>query len=202
MTGPANETVSSGIRAGRLWACDNGAFGDGFNERIFFHFLLRHIRYLARCLFVAVPDVYANAPATLDRFRWYAWRIKALGFPVAYVAQDGAECYPLPRSDWLFIGGSTDWKLSPAARRCILQAKRAGRRVHVGRVNSLYRIGLFEAFMVDSVDGTYPKHNPREAARRFTRPLKYPMPRAVALSYRAVLDGDRGGEPADNDAGA
>ena len=46
------------------------------------------------CVFVAAPDVAADARATLDRYRRYAWRIKALGYPGALVGQDGLELLP------------------------------------------------------------------------------------------------------------
>lgn len=96
-----------------------------------------------RCVFVVAPDVVANAVATLDLFRWYAWRIQSLGFPVALVAQDGLEGLRWPPTwayDALFVGGTTAWKLSAAADWCIRRAMQAGKWVHVGRVNSQRRI--------------------------------------------------------------
>jgi hypothetical protein len=89
-----------------------------------------------------------------------------------------------PAPDWLFIG-TTEWKLSAGAAGCILRAKSAG--AHVGR-NSC--IDCCSNFCVDSVDGTYPAYNPKEAQRRFSHPLKTPLALPVVLSYRAVLGRD------------
>ena len=54
----------------------------------------------------------------------------------------------------LFLGGSTDWKLGPAARALTAEAKRRGKRVHMGRVNSLKRLRYADAIGCDSADGT------------------------------------------------
>lgn len=157
---------------GRIWCADNGAFSGAFDWRRFSAWLASMRPWADRCAFVAVPDVVANAAATLDRFRWYAWQIKALGFPVALVAQDGIESlrWP-PEFDALFIGGSTAWKMSTAADWCIGQAKARGAWVHVGRVNSQRRIRHFQAVGVDSVDGTTIAFSPDKMYRRLERVL-------------------------------
>jgi EAL domain-containing protein (putative c-di-GMP-specific phosphodiesterase class I) len=54
----------------------------------------------------------------------------------------------------IFIGGTTEWKLGPQARAIILEAKRRGLWVHVGRVNSKQRIEQIYAMGVDSFDGS------------------------------------------------
>jgi len=48
-----------------------------------------------------------------------------------------------------------EWKLSPAARDLIIEAKRRGKWVHMGRVNSEKRFRYAAALGCDSVDGTY-----------------------------------------------
>jgi hypothetical protein len=76
------------------------------------------------------------------------------------MAQDGLErlerwmSMAWPRIDALFIGGSTDWKLGPAARTLVREAKRRGLWVHMGRVNSLKRIAYAAEIGCDSIDGT------------------------------------------------
>ena len=161
------------VRPGSVWAADNGQFSGRTTPADFLAWLARTRR--DGCLFAAAPDVVANAVATLDLYRWYAWRIKALGFPVALVAQDGLESlrWP-PEYDALFVGGSTDWKLSPAADWCIRRAKAAGKWVHVGRVNSAKRIRHFQLVGVDSVDGTGVCFAPDQRIRQLQPALMSP----------------------------
>jgi hypothetical protein len=72
------------------------------------------------------------------------------------VAQDGLESLPVPWGDFdaLFIGGTTGWKLGPHAREIAAEAKRRGKWVHMGRVNSERRCRYAAAIGCDSVDGT------------------------------------------------
>lgn len=109
------------------------------------------------CLFATAPDVVGDAQATLARSLPWLPQIRALGFPAAFVAQDGLEDLVVPW-DWfdvLFIGGSTEWKLSEHARMTAAGAKRRGKSVHMGRVNSGLRWGIAEFFGCDSCDGTF-----------------------------------------------
>lgn len=64
------------------------------------------------------------------------------------------------RFDWLFIGGTTEWKLSQAVENLIDEAKRQGKKVHVGRVNSRQRFRRFVTLGADTADGTYLKFGP------------------------------------------
>lgn len=112
------------------------------------------------CLFVTVPDVVGDAQATARLFEVW-WRAPARrGLPVALVAQDGLEglgswlSLAWARIDALFIGGSTGWKLGPSAEALALAAKRRGKWVHMGRVNSARRIRYAASIGCDSVDGT------------------------------------------------
>jgi hypothetical protein len=164
------------LPAGRRWAADIGMAGDVA--------VTGYVDWLAglssareRCLFVVVPDLLCDAVATLERFRWWAWRIKAGGWPVALVAQDGLESlrrWPC-EYDALFVGGSTQWKMSDAAAWCIRRAKREqGAWVHVGRVNSQKRIRHFQTMGVDSVDGTTVTYAPDKMYRRLDKALRQP----------------------------
>jgi hypothetical protein len=112
---------------------------------------------LTRCMFAVAPDVLGDAEATLERAsRMFFW-IRYLNFPVALVAQNGLEYLAVPWDDFdvLFIGGDTAWKLGPAARHLAGEAKRRGKWVHMGRVNSLKRLRYADAIGCDSADGTY-----------------------------------------------
>jgi hypothetical protein len=122
----------------------------------------------ATCLFAVAPDVVGDALATTIKSRPWLARIRALGYPVAYVAQDGLEnlrgrtvsgglTFPVPWDsfDVLFIGGTTEWKLGPVARDLVAEAKSRGKWVHMGRVNSERRFEYARAIGCDSADGTY-----------------------------------------------
>lgn len=139
------------------WAADNGCFTHP--ERFD---LERYLGWLAArpphtCLFATAPDVVGDAKATLERSAPVLPRLRALGYRAALVAQDGLEALPVPWDsfDVLFIGGSTAWKLSDAALELVREAKRRGKWVHVGRVNSYRRLRLFTDAGADSADGTF-----------------------------------------------
>lgn len=143
------------IKEGRRWAADNDAFHGRFSEEGFLAHLARLAPYRETCLFVACPDVVGDPGATAALFAEWAPRIRALGFPVAWVAQNGATPADIPDCDAVFIGGCTGWKLSTAALVICQEAKRRGLWVHIGRVNSARRSILAARMGADSVDGTY-----------------------------------------------
>jgi hypothetical protein len=55
-----------------------------------------------------------------------------------------------------------EWKLGARARALVAEAKRRGKWVHMGRVNSLKRLRYAEAIGCDSVDGTYLVFGPKK----------------------------------------
>lgn len=148
---------------GLTWAADNGCYGKGYpGDSAWFSWLERNVSDAPSCLFAVAPDVVADARATWARSEPWLSRIRSLGYPAAIVAQDGLEEMPIdwPRFDVLFVGGSTSWKLGADARRIVSQAKEAGKRVHMGRVNSQRRFRYALALGCDSVDGTYLTYGP------------------------------------------
>lgn len=151
-------SIEQTAAAGIPWAADNDAFGGfGAKEEVRFGKMLDRIEGLDGCLWVAAPDVVADAVATLALFDRWEPRLRARGLPVALVAQDGLEALTVPweRLDALFVGGTTGWKLSLAAAGLAWEAKRRGKLVHVGRVNARKRIQyLLSLDCVDSIDGT------------------------------------------------
>ena len=157
----------------RQWAMDNGIFTGRFEAGAFWAKLERMLPHRSQCLFVVAPDVVADAIATLSAWRYWGPAIHAAGWPVAFVAQDGQEHLPLPPEfDALFIGGSTDWKMSRHALALIAEAKRRGAWVHVGRVNSQLRIRHFQLAGVDSVDGTTVCYAPNQRYPMLERQLR------------------------------
>ena len=147
---------------GMVWAADNGCYSNpkAYTDERYLAWLDRQPR--ADCLFASAPDVVGDAQATLKRAAPMLLRIKAIGFPVALVAQDGltVEDVPWEGIDALFIGGSTEWKLGPEVPPLVDEAKRRGKWVHMGRVNSWRRLEYARAIGCDSVDGTILRFNP------------------------------------------
>jgi len=138
---------------GARFAIDNGAFA-GFDAVAFRSLLSRELPRRSLCRFVAVPDVVGSARRTMEVFR--GWRASLDGWPLAFVVQDGQEDLPIP---WnccaaVFIGGSTDWKMSDHAATCIKAAKALGKWCHVGRVNTPARFEYFRELGADSIDGS------------------------------------------------
>jgi len=144
--------MTSVLKTGLPWAADNAAFS-GFDPAKFTR-LLNRIAGEPRCLFAVCPDVVADARATLALWPWWACLIRSKGLPAAFVLQDGQEDEAMPDADAYFIGGSTDWKLSTQAADLAAEAKRRGKWLHCGRVNSLRRLRLAYRMGCDSVDGS------------------------------------------------
>jgi hypothetical protein len=129
-----------------------------------------------RCLFAVSPDAYPDAVESLRRGLEFAPLIRAMGFPAAVVAQDGAEAlrWPWDDLDVLFVGGERqanprdEWKISGAAERLVHQARNAGKWVHMGRVNGGDGVGsrLERAAQMgcNSADGTFLKYRRRKRA--------------------------------------
>src|SRR6266498_1540101 len=134
-------TPGSGHRVlpGVDWCADNAAFP---GEDTYLAWLSARAAHAGRCAFSTAPDVPFDAAATLARSLPMLDRIRAAGFPVAVVAQDGLEDLAVPWDDIdaLFIGprpgGSRPWP------------------VGAPRVNSLTRLRYAQAIGCHSVDLT------------------------------------------------
>jgi hypothetical protein len=118
--------------------------------------MLDAIYGLPGCKFVTAPDVVGDWQRT--RELWDAWQpeLSAAWLPMAYVAQDGQ---PIDEVPWrsiaaLFIGGTTEFKLSAEAEALGRTAKRKGLWLHMGRVNSRKRFDYARATGCDSIDGS------------------------------------------------
>lgn len=112
-------------------------------------------------LFATAPDVPMDWRGTLKASLPVLERLRErLPSRAALVLQDGAtpENIPWKQIDWVFIGGSTEWKIGPMARACAAEARRRHKGVHMGRVNSLERMRIAQSFGCDSADGTYLLH--------------------------------------------
>lgn len=190
LTGSTNEVIESrlielgvglmlnpgsGYRPGRIaryaaFALDNGCFsqGDSFNADKWLKWLERFVPHRETCLFAVAPDVVGDAAATLERSAPYLTRVREIGLPVAFVAQDGQEHHPVPwdEFDCLFVGGSTEWKLSESAYAIASEARQRGKWLHMGRVNGWRRFKAAALSGFDSADGTYIAFAPNELIDR------------------------------------
>lgn len=190
LSGSINATMRDDLSSGRIgflktpnngnlvhngiavWALDNGCFTNAYpGDDAYMGLLDKLAEHRDRCLFVAAPDVVGDAGATLAMFGPMAARIRAAGWPVALVGQDGMEHLTVPWDglDWLFVGGSTEWKLGVGAETLIRQAQAHGKRVHVGRVNSGTRFRHFRSMRCDSADGTFIAFGPDVNAPKVRR---------------------------------
>lgn len=79
--------------------------------------------------------------------------------PIALVAGDGMEdltdLIPWDDIDWIFLGGSTDWKIGYGAERVCKEARVRDKKIHMGRVSSMERMLIANGFGCDTADGTY-----------------------------------------------
>lgn len=146
-------TRRSRKRLDGMYAIDNGAYSR-FRKDAFLSLLDREMHSIPFCRFVAVPDVVGSARRTLEVFE--RWIPKLNGWPLALVVQDGQQSLPIP---WeaitaIFIGGTTEFKLSKHAFEIIKASQALDKWVHVGRVNSPERFTYFETLGCNSIDGT------------------------------------------------
>lgn len=150
------------IPEGVTWCADNGCFSEAFNENQWWAWLVANAGRSSDCAFAVAPDVVGDAAATLKRSRPWLARIRELGYPVAFVAQDGWDDIAVPWDDFdvLFIGGGDDFKLGEAGARAIRAARERGYDVHMGRVNSRKRWQYAADLGCTSVDGTYAVFHP------------------------------------------
>lgn len=154
--------VTRAIYANRPWLLDCAVFSGNFKFDYWRKKIAFYAEYRSTCIGVLVPDVLTrNADgtvtgdwqATVAQFKEYAPIVREYGYPVAFVSQDDLPVDSAPWDDFdvLFIGGSDHHKLTESWP-LIAEAKRRGKWVHVGRVNSAERIKMF--WMADSWDGT------------------------------------------------
>lgn len=131
-----------------------------------------------KCKGVPIGD----AVATWEQSRLIFPKIRALGLQVALVAQDGINEMAIDYDafDALFIGGSDQFKLGHEGWVATQRAKRAGKWVHMGRVNSLKRTLYAAKIGCDSVDGTFIGRGPNVNLPKVLSWLEATAPAAVA----------------------
>lgn len=147
------------IRPGWVWAADNGCFGKGYpGDESWLAWLDRFTPdQREQCLFATAPDIVGKGVESLKRSLPFLPVIRSMGYSAALVTQDAMTpgMIPWDSLDWLFIGGTDSHKLGNEAKALIAEAKKQGKKIHVGRVNSHRRFTAFAALNVESVDGTF-----------------------------------------------
>jgi hypothetical protein len=155
----ATPAAGNAVEAGVDWVADNGCFNATSypGDAAYLRWLTERLSFVAHCGFAVAPDVLCDAAATLERSAPMMRKIRTLGYPVALVAQNGLEHMAVPwdEFDVLFLGGDTAWKLGTGARDLTAQARRRGKRVHCGRINSHRRLAYAHQIGCQSADGTY-----------------------------------------------
>lgn len=145
--------IGNKVSGEHTWAADTGCFTRPYDDTVYFRWLDGLNR--DTCLFATAPDVVGDWAATLSLATPVLPRLRGHGYKAAVVLQDGCTSVPWDEVDAVFIGGSTGWKLGWQAHELAVEAKRRGKWVHMGRVNSWRRISLAGKWGCDSVDGTY-----------------------------------------------
>lgn len=141
-------------RCAGIIGVDNDCF-TGFNESLFVRTLEAACEYRDRVRFVSAPDIVADAETTLAKFEtWQPIITSEYHLPVALVLQDGMTPASVAwdKIDAVFVGGSTEWKLSSHAREIIYHAQAKGKWIHAGRVSTRKRIKYFRELKADSID--------------------------------------------------
>jgi len=141
------------------YALDNGAWsafsqGRPFSEPDFTRALARMGRGAD---WVVIPDIVQGGHASLEfSLRWMRRVLDETERGLIAVqnglTESDVEGFLGPRVG-IFVGGSTEWKLSTLPAWCAL-ARRVGCWAHVGRVNTARRIHLCSVAGATSFDGT------------------------------------------------
>lgn len=149
---------------GWLWAADNGCFSANWDADAWKAWLCR----TAGSLFAVVPDVVGDSAATRECWDDWCGTVVDAGHLPAFVLQDGQQVDDVPWGEaaCVFVGGSTEFKLSEDARALVVEGRRRGLWAHMGRVNSYRRLLLASSWGCNSADGTFLAFGPQQNVPR------------------------------------
>ena len=142
------------------WVMDNGAYSN-FKETAFSR-MAQDGMFDSSCKWIAMPDVVGDHEATLKLFNEWTEKLCKHYIPCrphfkkwAFVVQDGATIETIPWDDIVavFLGGTDRMKQSRRAFRIMRHARRMGKWVHIGRVNTEKWIEYWY-WTADSIDGS------------------------------------------------
>lgn len=151
---------SSITRTNGIIGVDNDRFNDNsYTDTAFMKLLIYLVNFSGkdRIKFVSAPDIPFNAEGTFrDFYKWHTVIKEIFKLPIALVTQDGMTVKSIDwdRLDAVFIGGTTEYKMSQDSINIIKKAKSLKKWVHIGRVNTPPRFTFFKMLDVDSIDGT------------------------------------------------
>lgn len=142
------------VKQGCIWGADNDCFV-GFDEKLYTK-MIKSIPKTKTLKYVTLPDVVGSHAETMRLFETWQPILKNEQIPVGFVLQDGCinSEVPYDKVDAIFIGGSTQYKLSNQVRTITETAKQKRKWVHMGRVNSLQRVVYAHNIGCDSFDGS------------------------------------------------
>ena len=152
-----------------VWACDNDCFNAFQPDR--YVRMLAAVRDVRGCKFVALPDVVTDWESTRRLFAEWLPVVRAYTLPAAIVLQDGCVATDVPWNEAaaIFIGGSTEFKLSTTTASIAGSGRARGKWVHMGRVNSAIRFHYATSIGCHSIDGSTFSWFPREGERRLRK---------------------------------
>jgi hypothetical protein len=135
------------------FALDNGVYGAWSNRREWnedqYYKALRFYDP-AKCRWTVVPDWVADMARTRMLWKQHWWRIKDMGYTLAFAVQDGMSPPDVPSdAEVVFVGGSTEWKWKTMPMWC-----REFPRVHAARVNTYRLLWMAHECGAESCDGT------------------------------------------------
>jgi hypothetical protein len=142
------------LTQGCTWGADNDCY-IGFDESKYIKMIERLPR-VDTLKYITMPDVVGNHEKTIVLFEEWHKKLHKEKLPIAFVLQDGCTVKDVPfdKTKAIFIGGTTEYKLSETVRNIVEIAKKKNKWVHMGRVNSIKRITYARSIGVDSFDGT------------------------------------------------
>jgi hypothetical protein len=154
------ETVAEGITL----AADNDGFG-GVDFEAFERMIAALEPYAEAVRFVTVPDVVCDARGTFELWAEWAPKVRELGLRPALVLQNGMvvsgtgvrfehDVIAWAEIGAVFVGGDDAYKQGVEVAGIILEARKRGIWIHVGRVNTVRRLRHAMALRADSVDGS------------------------------------------------
>lgn len=185
LTGPfSGFDPQTALEHGATWAADNGCYLPGYNpDRILS--MLKRYSTIPNCKWIVSPDVVRDAGATMLMLSSWLPTFRQYGLPVALALQNGIENYRIcwDSIDCVFIGGDDAFKYSDIVRGIVSEAKRRGKWVHNGRVNTPERILYSRIIGCDSFDGTHFTRATMDVARYL--PLQT-APIEVAIHARSA----------------
>ncbi len=146
-----------------FWALDNGAYSywvnnRPFDEERFFKALEKTKRQRVPPDFVVVPDISLGGMRSF----WFSvdWIHRLYLDNLYFAVQDGMSFSDVglllrkyDRVKGIFVGGSLRWKLR-TGEKWVLLAHKYGKKCHIGRVGTTFRILWSLRIGADSIDST------------------------------------------------